>query len=261
MDFLKNLFGIKQTDKSINIIGINNENLVKIIDDQITHLRKRGLSSIPESEDDKISQQLDLNRHMIRIIYFLDILLMERLNFSKNTLDKKQDYLHSNQSISGNSDKHYWVYISKYFNIPSVKYLNMDDSLKTHQEKGLAWITISILENSLLDSFRQIYQMNFDKKFYEKSSYLIEKKSEILQSLGNLSTFNLLNSFNVEIYRHYLFDKQQRNVNRENFKDFDMGLDVPGMSPIKKPKAMDFLITPIELLPKTSNLNIQRNFT
>ena len=132
MDFLKNLFGLKQ-DKSINVIGLKNENLVKLIEDQITNLRKRGLSSIPESQDDKHSQQIDLNRHMIRIIYFLDILLMERLNFSKNTLDKKQDFLHSNQSITGNSDKHYWVYISKYFNIPSVKYLNMDDSLKTNQ--------------------------------------------------------------------------------------------------------------------------------
>ena len=146
---------------------------------------------------------------------------MERLNFSNNTQDKKLDFLHSNQSITGNPDQHYWVYISKYFNIPSVKYLNMDDSLKTHQEKGLAWIAISILENTLLDSFKQIYVMNFNKKFYEKTSFLIEKKSEILQSLTSLSTFNLLNSFNVDIYKKYSFDKQQRNINRENFQNVE----------------------------------------
>ena len=165
MDFLKTLFGIKQNDKSINLSGIKSENYIKIIYDQISNLVNIGLSPIPSTKDDKILQQADLNRCLIRIIYFLDILLMDRLTFIQNT-EKKQDKISSNNSFNANSDRHYWIYISKYFNIPSVKFLTMYDLFKNNQEKGLAWLTISILENTLLDSFKQIYAMNFDKKFY-----------------------------------------------------------------------------------------------
>lgn len=255
MDFLKNLFGIKISDKSAKISVTKNENYIKIITDQISNLVNIGLSPIPSTMESKLLQQADLNRCMIRIIYFVDLLLLDRLNFYSNK-DKIIDFLSSNHSFSANSEKHYWVYISKYFNIPSVKYLTMDDSLKTNQEKGLAWITISILENTLLDSFKQIYGMNFDKKFYEKESLLIEKKPEILKCLEKLSNFNLLNSFNVEIYKMYISDRNQRNVNRENIKDFDIGLDVPNMSPIKKPRTIqDFIITPIDLNPRNSGIS------
>lgn len=253
MEFLKSLFGIKQNDKSINLSGIKSENYIKIINDQISNLVNIGLSPIPSTKDDKMLQQADLNRCLIRIIYFLDILLMDRLTFIQNT-DKKLDKISSNHSFNANSERHYWVYISKYFNIPSVKFLTMYDLFKNNQEKGLAWLSISILENTLLDSFKQIYSMNFDKKFYEKDANLIEKKSEILKLVEKLSNFNLLTSFNVDIYKDYINDKNQRNVNRENLKDFDMGLDVPGMSPIKKPKTInDFIITPIDLIPKNMN--------
>lgn len=253
MEFLKSLFGIKQNDKSINLSGIKSENYIKIINDQISNLVNIGLSPIPSTKDDKLLQQADLNRCLIRIIYFLDILLMDRLTFIQNT-DKKLDKISSNHSFNANSERHYWVYISKYFNIPSVKFLTMYDLFKNNQEKGLAWLTISILENTLLDSLKQIYTMNFDKKFYEKDANIIERKSEILKSLEKLSNFNLLTSFNVDIYKDYINDKNQRNANRENLKDFDMGLDVPGMSPIKKPKANnDFIITPIDLIPKNVN--------
>lgn len=254
MDFLKSIFGIKPNDKNIIISGIKSENYIKIINDQISNLVNIGLSPIPSTKDDKILQQADLNRCLIRIIYFLDILLMDRLTFFQNNTDKKFDVLNSNHSFNPNSERHYWVYISKYFNIPSVKFLTMYDIFKNNQEKGLAWLTISILENTLLDSFKQIYTMNFDKKFYEKDANIIDKKSEILKSIEKLSNFNLLNSFNVEIYKDYINDKNQRNANRENMKDFDMGLDVPGMSPIKKPKInQDFIITPIDLVLKNTN--------
>ena len=253
MEFLKSIFGIKQHDKSINLSGIKSENYLKIINDQISNLVNIGLSPIPLTKDDKFLQQADLNRCLIRIIYFLDTLLMDRLTFLQNT-DKKLDKISSNHSFNANSERHYWVYISKYFNIPSVKFLTMYDLFKNYQEMGLAWLTISILENTLLDSFKQIYAMNFDKKFYEKDANIIEKKAEISKLIEKLSNFNLLNSFNVDIYKDYINDKNQRNANRENLKDFDMGLDVPGMSPIKKPKTNnDFIITPIDFIPKKIN--------
>jgi hypothetical protein len=253
MEFLKSIFGIKQHDKSINLSGIKSENYLKIINDQISNLVNIGLSPIPLTKDDKFLQQADLNRCLIRIIYFLDILLLDRLTFLQNT-DKKLDKISSNHSFNANSERHYWVYISKYFNIPSVKFLTMYDLFKNYQEMGLAWLTISILENTLLDSFKQIYAMNFDKKFYEKDANIIEKKAEISKLIEKLSNFNMLNSFNVDIYKDYINDKNQRNANRENLKDFDMGLDVPGMSPIKKPKTNnDFIITPIDFIPKKIN--------
>ena len=246
MDFLKSLFGIKISDKSININGLKSENLVKLINDQISNLINLGLSPIPANKEYEILQQGDLNRCMIRIIYFIDILLNDRLNLFFNS-DKKYDMLNSNHSFNSISEKHYWVYISKYFNIPTVKFLNVCNLYNTNQEKGFAWITISILENTLYDSIREIYTMNFDKKFYEKDSNLVDKKSEILKAMENLSNFNLLNSFNVEIYKIYINDKNQRNANRENLKDFDMGLDVPGVSPIQKRISQNFLYTPIDL--------------
>jgi hypothetical protein len=253
MDYLKSLFGIKPNDKTINIYEFKSENYLKIIHDQISNLVTIGLSPIPSTKEDKLLQQADLNRYMIRTIYFIDILLMDRLNFYTNS-EKAYEMLSSNHSLSANVEKHYWVFISKYFNIPSVKFLTMCDSIPTNQEKGLAWITISILENTLLDSFKQIYMMNFDKKFYEKDAKICDKKSEILKSIEKLHNFNLLNSFNVEIFKYYINDKNQRNVNRENLKDFDLGLDVPGlMSPIRKQKTMEFILTPVDLIPRGSN--------
>ncbi len=256
MDLLKSIFGINKNEKSINLNGIKNENYIKIISDQISNLINIGLSPIPSTKDDKIFQQADLNRGLIRVIYFLDFLLMDHLTFlnneNSNNINKKYEVLNSNHSFNSNSERHYWVYISKYFNIPSVKFLTRCDLFNNNIEKGLAWLTIGILENTLLDSFKQIYAMNFDKKFYEKEANIIDKKAEILKSIEKLSNFNLLNSFNVEIYKYYINDKNQRNANRENLKDFDMGLDVPGMSPIKKIKNNEFIITPIDLIQRNS---------
>ena len=62
--------------------------------------------------------------------------------------------------------------LSKYYQIPSVKFCNLSEQIHEPSRRGMLWILLSIAEKSFNESVNEIYKQNFDKKFYDKSCVL-----------------------------------------------------------------------------------------
>ena len=91
----------------------------------------------------KKQQKSEIAQIIKKLVYFLDMILVNNL--------KK----FSSSNLKNTDDIHYWNFISKYFHIPSVKFINnICDRIETNTDKGLAWLVISMTEKSLHESIR-----------------------------------------------------------------------------------------------------------
>lgn len=181
MDFLnKTLFNninynltskFKGTSKSI----INQDDPIKIIEEQVKILEDVNLSPMPETALDLQIQKNEVMISLKKIVFAYHTILNDGI---KQINQRKLSIVVNNNSNNGinntvsnninNNSKYdeegYWSYISKYFRINSVKFINnVYEKLKNNTEKGIVWLTISILENSFYDSLNEIFSQEFDK--------------------------------------------------------------------------------------------------
>ena len=200
------------------------------VEELISQLEKLNLAPLPASQ----SVKKDVSICIKKIVFNFDIILSNklRLDLTQNQNPKKES-------------NHYWNYISKYYQIPSVRFCNLYDKVRRPSERGMLWILLSITEKSFNESVNEIYNQNFDKKFYDKSSLIATKKEQILNLCNKLNTIHLI-EIKTDLNDEYFQYKQgiQQNKNEEQNED-----DLDFLSPImKQPNDKNVFV---------SNLNIE----
>ena len=213
------------------------------IEELITQLEKLNLTPLPASQQVK----KDVSICIKKIVFNFDIILSNKLRL---------DLTQNQNPISKKDTNHYWNYISKYYQIPSVRFCNLYDKVRRPSERGMLWILLSITEKSFYESVNEIYIQNFDKKFYDKSSLIATKKDQILNLCNKLNTIHLI-EIKTDLNDEYFQYKQgiQQNKNEEQNED-----DLDFLSPImKQPNDKNVFVSNLNIEPiekkKTNNLN------
>jgi len=155
MDFLRQLIHFKdEPPVEVNKLKtkwtekVNNNDPIKILEEQINNLIDISIWHLPNNKQEVFEQQSQFLKCLIRIILSFYDVLMNNLK----------------QSKSNKKEPHFWDYISKFFQVNSVKFIiNVYDSLNTDQHKGLAWLSLSVFEYSFNDNLKEIYKQEFDK--------------------------------------------------------------------------------------------------
>ena len=159
--------------------------------------------------NDKKKEQEEKEFPLIKkIISCFHQILMD--NFTKKAQKSPQ---------SKDNQCNYWIFISKHFNTPIVRFckeydkndLNssfMGDNLT---QKGKNWIFLSILENTFSESIHEIYNHGWD----QNNSILSKNKSEIFNILNELRQlhFNNINNVDYIKYLEYLENNKKKNNN------------------------------------------------
>ena len=213
------------------------------IEELITQLEKLNLTPLPASQQVK----KDVSICIKKIVFNFDIILSNKLRL---------DLTQNQNPISKKDTNHYWNYISKYYQIPSVRFCNLYDKVRRPSERGMLWILLSITEKSFYESVNEIYIQNFDKKFYDKTSLIATKKEQILNLCNKLNTIHLI-EIKTDLNDEYFQYKQgiQQNKNEEQNED-----DLDFLSPImKQPNDKNVFVSNLNIEPiekkKTNNLN------
>lgn len=206
-----------------------NENISNI-EELINQLEKISLSPIPLTNQDSQNMKKDVNRIIMKIVSKFDLVLSHKIRFDILTPDTN----------------HYWSYVSKYYQIPSVKFCNLNHSINTAPDKGKLWLLLSITEKSLNESIKEIYNQNFDKKFYDKNSIINTYKKEIIElcsKLNNIYLFDTKTEMNEEYLKYKTIHQKKEKENLNDEIDF--------LSPImQKPNEKHIEVTecPIEVI-------------
>lgn len=267
MDIIRNIFKSPLTLPRTDSIKIDNTPL-NMIEEQIKLLENINLSPLPSTKEDLMLHKNEIAASLKKIISNFDTILLDKLRKNKSLSN-----MNSTGSGNGNKDialgrsssnqleeQHYWIYLSRYFQIPSVKFINnIYDKLQTIPEKGLAWLYISISEKSFHESLREIYNQNFDRKFYENDSLIVIKKNEILSLSEKLGKFHL---FNIKLGIEDDYNEYKRVKEMEKKSNDNDNIDVPIISPINNQKINEnaFIITPYNLDVTKSGYNNTDNF-
>jgi hypothetical protein len=213
------------------------------IDEYIKQLENINLSPLPNTNSALKRQKAEVSGILKNIIYEYDAILSHKLKVGNSS---------GNLRNIDTESMHYWEFMSKYFRITSVKFINnIYNRVETNKEKGLAWLCISIIEKSFYETLREIYNQSFELKFYQFDALLIEKKQEILALTNKL---NLIHYFDIDldIIKEYNDYKHIRETDSK--KDEELPFE---SSPEDSKKAGDktLLITPFHL-----NLNSSKDF-
>lgn len=249
MDMVRNIF---KTPGNSREATFKSDSPLGAVEEQIKQLENIILSPLPSTKEAVMIHKNEVSAILKKIIYNFDIILMDKLKKKSDTLLK----VNTNNSNTQQEDSHYWSYLSKFFQIPSVKFINnIYDKLQTNSEKGLAWIYISISEKSFFESLKEIYKQGFEKKFYENDSYVTKNKNEILFFADKICKFHLFN-IKLEIENEYMEYKKQKEIEGKDNERSDF--DLPYVSPISNNKKNNNpYITPYTLdLKDASKKNI-----
>ena len=211
------------------------EDYIKNIGFLLESLEKKTETEVNQ-ETMKKEQQTLVKQMVVQFDYVLKDKL--RLDLQKNI--KKEE-------------NHYWTYLSKYYQIPSVKFCTIYHKNNNLKELGMIWILLSILEKSFNDSINQIYIQNFDKKFYDKASIIVVRKKDILNLCQRLNAIALVD-FKSEIQTEYKKYKASLKLQKEADDMFEL------ISPImRQPNEKNIYISNYNLEPiskvQTNNLN------
>lgn len=162
-----------------------------------------NLKELEEASNHKTSK-FELENCYRKIIVGLESILNNRIITTTNKSPEKQIF---------------WNYISKYFRIASVRFINnIFDKKQSKREKGLEWLFISIFEHSLNESFYQIYAQGFNIRFYESDSLLSEEKPKILSLTKRIDNLRNL-SLNIDILKEYEEFKKINNEKQSFLED------------------------------------------
>jgi hypothetical protein len=170
----------------------NIEEILKLLEDMY-------LSPLPNTKKLKNQQKTEIGQIIKKLIFFFDIILLNNLKIGSI-------------GTKGGEDMHYWTFISKYFQIPSVKFINnIYYRADTNPDKGYTWLCISIIEKSIHETLKEIYNQQFDIKFYQYDSMMIEKKHEILNLSQRLSAVPFY-EIDIDIVREYNEYKNMKEI-------------------------------------------------
>jgi hypothetical protein len=177
----------------------NQETPLFHIEENLKLLEDRYLSPIPNTPKMKKQLMSDISQIIKKLIFYFDIILLNNLKVGSI-------------GTKGGEDMHYWIFISKYFQIPSVKFINnIYNRAEMSADKGYAWLCISVIEKSLYETLKEIYNQQFDIKFYQYDSMMIEKKADILNLLQRLSAVPFY-EIDIEIIREYNEYKNMKEI-------------------------------------------------
>jgi hypothetical protein len=232
MDLVKNFFKGPRASQTKNISN-ESESSIYIIDEYIKQLENMNLS-LPSTKEDLLIQKSDSSTIIKKIIYHFDVILMDKLKVASDKFSR------SSSNIS--DELHYWKYLSKYFQISSVKFINnFYEKIQTIPEKGLAWIYISISEKSFYESIIEIYGQGFEKKFYNEDALINKRKTDILRISEKICKFEFINK-KIELEEEYLLYKKQKE--KEGKYGDSNEIELPSVSPISYRKKENYFITP-----------------
>ena len=162
MDYLKFLF--KQTESVKQAKPVKEEKFqlspnfqspMKVIEEQLNILESINLSPIPQTSQDKDIYYRDIKKSLMKLIFFIDIVLMEKLKLSKADISPKNN----------TQSEHYWKIITKHYsNLDTVKFINnIKTEINDTSEKSLTFLTLVIIEKLFGRFLKQFYNENFDK--------------------------------------------------------------------------------------------------
>lgn len=208
------------------------------IEEILKTLEDLYLSPIPNTPQLKKQQMSEIGLIIKKLIFYFDIILLNNLKIgSIGTKDGE--------------DMHYWTYISKYFQIPSVKFINnIYNRADTNSDKGYAWLCISIIEKSIHETINEIYNQAFDIKFYQHESIMIEKKFEVLSLTHRLAAVPFYD-IDIDIIKEY---NEYKNI--KEIEDKKTEEEMPILHSFDSKKIVDKtpFITPFHI-----NLNSRRD--
>ena len=212
---------------------------LKNIEDLINQLEKLNLSPLPSTNKDSQSIKQDVISRIKRIVYYFDIILSNKLRLDLSQKNVKPE------------DNHYWTYLSKYYQIPSVKFCNLSEQIHEPSRRGMLWILLSIAEKSFNESVNEIYKQNFDKKFYDKSSLIVTKKNEILELCNRLNVihFPIMKKDINEEYFKYKQGYQEQKENEELNEDLYYISPILKQAPEKNIFVSNYNLDPILKVP------------
>lgn len=219
---------------------------LKQIEDLINQLEKLNLSPLPSSTKDNESIRKDVRLCIKKIVIYFDTILQNKLRLDLTQKNFKKE------------DNHYWTYLSKYYQIPSVKYCNICDKVRTPSERGMLWILLSITEKSLNESINEIYNQSFDKKFYDKNSFIVTRKQSILTLCQRLNTIHLF-GVKMDGVDNYIEFKESMKTQKEiesSNEDLDFISPITRQATEKNVFVSNYNLDPFLLNKQPSNINV-----
>ena len=201
---------------------MDSKELIPILKSLIIQLKEKGKPQFEMSDE----LSLEIGEKEARIIKKISECFEEILS------DK---LILKNENIQENNC---WTLIAKHFNNPLVSFcrkydeheINNNNFDKNFVKKGEIWIFLSILEKSLSDSIKEIFNLNLEEKFYDKNSILRTFKIEIINELNELNQIHFENIKNKDYERyqeflrnnHLLKDEINNNYANSNISNIDI---------------------------------------
>ena len=230
-------------------IIMEKKDALKNIEDLINQLEKINLSPLPSTSKDSQKFKQDVIIRIKKIVYFFDIILSNKLRLDLSQKNIKAE------------DNHYWTYLSKYYQIPSVKFCNLSEQVHEPSKRGMLWILLSIAEKSFNESVNEIYNQSFDKKFYDKSSLIVTKKNEILELCNRLNTihFPVVKKDINEEYFKYKQGYQEQKENEELNEDLYCISPIVKQAPEKNIFVSNYNLESLSKIPINNFNNVPAN--
>ena len=230
-------------------IIMEKKDALKNIEDLINQLEKINLSPLPSTSKDSQKFKQDVIIRIKKIVYFFDIILSNKLRLDLSQKNIKAE------------DNHYWTYLSKYYQIPSVKFCNLSEQVHEPSKRGMLWILLSIAEKSFNESVNEIYNQSFDKKFYDKSSLIVTKKNEILELCNRLNTihFPVVKKDINEEYFKYKQGYQEQKENEELNEDLYFISPIVKQAPEKNIFVSNYNLESLSKIPINNFNNVPAN--
>ena len=174
---------------------MESDNIIQELKNLISELNLIKANSLNNSKEIIVNIEEKELILIKKITKCFDMILSDNFNIKDNQRPKQT-------KKSG----YFFEFICKHFNSPLVRFCLMyNDNNENNLSKAEYWIFLSILDNSLSESIREIYNREWDKKYYNKNSILIINREEINNILNDLEEIEInINNKEYKLYLQYL---------------------------------------------------------